>query len=401
MEAFLGMDVEQASAHGDLLEVRAGRIMDLGDRLRACAGGVRWTGPDADAFRAGVEAARARMSATAGTLRSDASAIRDQAAAQDSASAAEGGGAGDGGADGGTSAFFRGLASGPYDDPGDDIAPIGAEDMTRPEDFVIPHSIDQLIDNLNIANEQQTPEATSIRVQAIVGEDGQTCYVVYVPGSYGDAGNLLNPSDTGANPNDWNQNPGALLGQDTDSRQALIAAMEAAGIPQGADVVLAGHSQGGIVASNLAADPHYNGGDQGWNITDVITVGSPVENAAVPSSTSTINFAHVGNGMLFTDGFHPGDIVPALDGNPYADPAMPSSPNRHEVTFDAPGAWDGDPFVNHGIQHYSDSIEGAQGGAADTIAAYQDSESMQNVLGDGAQVIDTVDVGVSRADGTY
>ena len=78
-------------------------------------------------------------------------------------------------------------------------------------------------------------------------------------------------------------------------------------LPPGAEVVLAGHSHGGIVAQNLARDPSFNananrplldrilGRNSGdYHITDVITYGSPVSGEPA-SGTRYRMFANEGD----------------------------------------------------------------------------------------------------------
>ncbi|MGP9539755.1 hypothetical protein ACT3SP_17270 [Brachybacterium sp. AOP43-C2-M15] len=294
---------------------------------------------------------------------------------------------------------------GVHDDPADDIGPIESGDVSRPDDAKDPNNIDELLENLDDVGKAHEKDAATVRVQEVVGEDGRSRYIVYVPGSTGPMGNATGP-DANGNPMDWNQNPGALEGRETDSSQAVIAAMKSAGVPPGADVALVGHSQGGIVANNLAADPSINGAPDGWNITNVVSAGSPVENADVPSSTTTLNLAHVPNSeegpsspwLADSSRFFRtpvGDIVPGLDNNPHIVEGTP--PNRHEVGLPAPT---NDPLKNHSVSNYRESVQGANGEAAETIRAMENDPAMRNYLGDG-RVADTVDVSVGREDGTY
>lgn len=428
MAVFVGMDVQQVEEHARRSESAGGQLEGITHRLIQETSRVAWYGPDADAFRNDAMSALDRLAEWGDQCHETAARLREHALEQEIASSADGNASppldvapgnalaemlgglfgNDIGLANGTSLVLSNLAQqmgndlGEYDAPDDDIAPIDVEDITRPgeKQMIEPNSIHDIVTNLESTAASQTDDATNIRVQEITGSDGVTRYIVYVPGSYGDPGNIANPSDTGGNPMDWNQNGGAIAGQETDSSQAVRAAMEAAGIPHGAEVVIAGHSQGGIVASNLAANPEFNGGAQGWNVTDLVTVGSPVENLAVPPGTNSINFAHQGNGGFFSP-FHPGDPVPSLDGNPgMRNPAQHgTSDDREEVYL--PASREGDPLVNHGIGAYLDSIENASGTDRDAITSYENSESMKKVIGDGSSEQDTVDVPVSRDPSTY
>ncbi|MGP9539756.1 hypothetical protein ACT3SP_17275 [Brachybacterium sp. AOP43-C2-M15] len=412
MSGFWGMDVERGREHASRMEAGAAALRTIGQMLQRAASTAEWTGPDADAFRAQLGGVHARILERSLRCRSESTALRAHAKAQESASAA-----------GGALRQFStgellgellgsridapegfGTRTTPYDVPGDDIAPIRPEDITHQDDLTVPTSIADMLTNLDhVAREQDDHEAT-IRIQAIEGPDGETRYVVYVPGSKGSMLNTIGMTDVNGNPFDWNQNPGALLGQSTDSSRAVQAAMEAAGIPYGADVALVGHSQGGIAVSNLAADPSFNGGPDGWNVTDVITVGSPVQWADVPPTTNTINFAHVGEPLAFP---FPAPIPPLVSHLPFGIDLTPeldgdfylhgNAGHRTEVQMQGP-SWD--LSTNHGVAEYQDSI-----GASDdpAIAAFEQSDSMSNYLaGEGdVPASSTVDVLVSREEDTY
>jgi pimeloyl-ACP methyl ester carboxylesterase len=321
-------------------------------------------------------------------------------------------------------AALPGLGGGEtVDDPDDDIDPIESEDLRRSEDggleevraedgspigrlkegqFVVPRSMRDIALNLQAVDAAQTDDATTIRVQEVTDAQGNSQYIVYVPGSYGDAGNLTNPHDTGGNPMDWNQNPGALLGDETDSSQAVERAMEAAGVPKGSDVIIAGHSQGGIVAAGLAQDPDFNGGDDGYNVTNVVTYGSPVENKHMPDGTESINFANRGSGGVGTgDPYRPGDPIPHLD-EPFKHPDSPlaTSDSHREVGLEAPNKLDDDAFVNHGIEKYVESMKNPPPSSSEAIRDFEKDGPMDSALSGGSSS-DTVDVPVSRDPSTY
>lgn len=98
----------------------------------------------------------------------------------------------------------------------------------------------------------------------------------------------------------------------------VTAALAAAGAARGARVILAGHSQGGIHATALAADPAFR---RRYNVRQVVTAGSPVAGFTVPAGTAALSLEHRD------------DIVPALDGRP-----NPDAGNRVTVTGSSPPA---------------------------------------------------------------
>lgn len=415
MSSFQGMDDESVGEQVERMSTASERIAELAEGLRDRALTAAWVGPDADAFRDGTTGTVDRLLGWAQDCRSRAGDLRKEIGEQDRASSPDGLTGTLGGlladAAGRRDAVLLaatqppGLADGlvEHDDPDDDIAPITPEDITRPgdADLVDPTSVHDIVQNLQAVDAAQTDDATSIRIQQIVGDDGVPRYIVYVPGSFGDPGNLWNPSDTHGNPMDWNQNAGALLGGETDSSQAVQAAMEAAGIPYGADVVLAGHSQGGIVTTNLAASSEFNGGAQGYHVTDVVTFGSPVENKTLPEGTHSINFSNVGGGG-WGEPYRPGDPVSLLDEpfmEQYASPLAPQS-SHQEVSLEAPRPGNGDAMANHAIGAYAESLQNPSEHAQGIISDYETSPSMGAILA-GGQEQDTIDASVSRAPGTY
>ena len=130
-----------------------------------------------------------------------------------------------------------------------------------------------------------------VAIDQLTGEDGQTRYVVTIPGTYDN-------SLTSINPFDWRSNVDLQGGAVADSLRFTMDAMERMGIPREAEVMLVGHSQGGMVATALAG---LDGIDERFTITDVVTFGSPTSD--LPRRAS-VTYAHVEDVS---------DTVPALD----------------------------------------------------------------------------------------
>jgi len=81
--------------------------------------------------------------------------------------------------------------------------------------------------------------------------------------------------------------------------RSVVLALQLAGVPPGARLMLVGHSQGGIVAADLARDRSVTAR---WRVTHVVTAGSPVSRIPVPAGTRELE----------VDNAH--DLVPELDG---------------------------------------------------------------------------------------
>lgn len=100
-------------------------------------------------------------------------------------------------------------------------------------------------------------------------------------------------------PQDMLTNTEAVAGLPTGIHLAVVQALQQAGIGSGTPVELVGHSQAGIIASNLAADPRVR---KKFNIKNVITAGSPVANAKIPQSIRVLNL------------YNNADVVPITEG---------------------------------------------------------------------------------------
>ena len=99
-------------------------------------------------------------------------------------------------------------------------------------------------------------------------------------------------------PQDMLTNLQGVGGMDSDQFYAIQEAMKDAGIAPGEAVEFAGHSQGGIMAAQLAADPDVR---SRYNVVSVVTAGSPTATIA-PTDVPVLSYENSG------------DIVPGLDG---------------------------------------------------------------------------------------
>ena len=100
-------------------------------------------------------------------------------------------------------------------------------------------------------------------------------------------------------PQDMTTNLQGVAGMSSDQLDAIKEAMNAAGIAPGEAVEFAGHSQGGIMAAQMAADPSVRAR---YNVVSVVTAGSPTATIA-PSDVPVLAYENSG------------DIVAGLDGN--------------------------------------------------------------------------------------
>ena len=134
----------------------------------------------------------------------------------------------------------------------------------------------------------------AIEEHVTVGEDGATTrsWTVDIRGTQSFAIGQSGPQD-------MTTNLQGVAGMNSDQLDAIKEAMDAAGIAPGEAVEFAGHSQGGIMAAQMAADPDVRAR---YNVVSVVTAGSPTATIA-PSDVPVLAYENSG------------DIVPGLDGN--------------------------------------------------------------------------------------
>lgn len=150
----------------------------------------------------------------------------------------------------------------------------------------------------------------------------------------------------GSNPQDMLSNLEGVADTDSDQNCAVLAAMEMAGIGAGEPVEFVGHSQGGIVAANLATDPRVG---EDYAVVSALTAGSPIASSAPPEGVRVLALENTR------------DLVPALDGAPNPEGVV-------TVLFDGADLVPVDerrsPFSAHGIGTYRNLLEEVEGGAA-------------------------------------
>lgn len=186
-------------------------------------------------------------------------------------------------------------------------------------------------------------ENSGVRVTAVPDGSGGYTWLVEIPGTQ-----AWDP-DSGTNPSDLAGNLHLMAGSnDTAMQQGVLAAIDQAmrsvaqetGVPlsqlQAQPLTVAGHSQGGIVAAAIAADP-----TNGLNVTQVVTGGSPVANFDIPPHVGVLSIEHVQ------------DLVHHLDGNP-----NPTGAHWTTVERDVDGhssVQPGQPIDAHHASLYADT----------------------------------------------
>lgn len=122
----------------------------------------------------------------------------------------------------------------------------------------------------------------SVSIETVTHADGSRSHIVTIPGTED-----WTPWDD--NPIDAQANLTGVVGATSDAQAAIVDAMRAAGIEPGEGVMLAGHSQGGINAVALASRPEFLAE---FNVTHVVTAGSPVGRMDLPPSVNALHLEH-------------------------------------------------------------------------------------------------------------
>jgi len=243
--AQMGMDVDAVERVGHQLTQSASAVERIVSTLDKTVSGLqqRWDGPDVERFiRSWPTFRRSLLAAQAGIAGLGQSAYNN-AAEQRTASGVTRGGR---------------------------VSPAAAESApaTAGDRWAMIHSVGQ----------------DGVRIQGVRGEDGVTRYVVYLQGTDPSSRALWRTED----------NISEVGGTPTATGAYILKLMHE-NIPEGADVMLVGYSQGGIYAQQLASDTAFH-------VTDVMTFGSPF--------LSDDNVSGGANVVRIHDEF---DLVPHLD----------------------------------------------------------------------------------------
>lgn len=172
-----------------------------------------------------------------------------------------------------------------------------------------------------------------VLLRRVACADGAERHVLLLPGT--SFGGLRNST-----PQDLVGAFDGLLRTDTTYTRAAKKLLLRAGVPAGSELMLVGHSLGGLTAMNLASDVDVA---SEYRITHVIALGSPIDGKRPADHTTRV---------ISLVNEH--DVIPMLDGR------GPASPN------DTPDGWlelawldeSYDYPLSHAPQAYSDSLRG-------------------------------------------
>ena len=247
-----------------------------------------------------------------------------------------------------------------------------AGQVTRPQD------LGDLVHGVIDADSAKSDTQGNIRITSVT-HDGQTSYVVSVPGTA-----EWSPATAGQTPLDLTGNLVPMSGGSSTAMQDVQLAMQAAGIPSDAPVMLVGHSQGGIITSHLASDPSFM---SQYNVTSMMTYGSPIDTSHIDPRVSTLALQHAT------------DPVPRLDLGGYSMPAPgvlvpgPDQPGVTTLTLhDVDGAGAG--FDQHGGALYERSLDHPSAAEAQVLQQYR--QQFSGFLAQDGDQVSAVDVPIGR-----
>lgn len=253
----------------------------------------------------------------------------------------------------------------------------GRQDADNRPYTPVPSTISAVLGATNAAYADQGKAGipdTGVRITTVSKPGEPAAYTVSIPGT------TRWMPDGAANPTDLTGNLELAGGNLSTAAQAVRLAMEQAGIPPGAPVMLSGHSQGGMIAAALASDTGFT---DRFNVTNLVTFGSPVDSAPIPPSIDVLALQHAGDPVPKVDladaTSWPGGIVSATRDNGATLVELPNP--------------DIDPgFAGIEYHHASQYVRSVQQHeAGGPIAQYSQLQSTQRFLTlDPSQVASTV-----------
>lgn len=229
-----------------------------------------------------------------------------------------------------------------------------AYDLPRPTD----------VDSALLAVAALGGEDSVLSVQKIVKDDGSPTWVVAIPGTQ--PGNLRSVFNMTSNYDLMDDDPERRA--QADSARAVLDAMAQSGIAAGDDVVLVGHSQGGMIAATVAAATTGT-----YHVRHVVTAGSPVAAHDLPPGVKGTHLETQGEGVSDLDGAeNPATAdrvtvtgtLPGPDGGPGVD--VPHSIGYHRQVLEAATA-----VGDRGLEEHLTDVEELLAGDAEEPSVYE------------------------------
>jgi hypothetical protein len=187
------------------------------------------------------------------------------------------------------------------------------------------------------------------------GPAGKPSWVVYIGGTV-DWSTVAS-----SEPWDLTANVTAIAGQNAGSFAAVMAAMGSAGIASDDPVVLSGYSQGGLVATQVAAVGAFD-------VQAVATFGAPEASVPVPPGVATLTVEH-------TD-----DVVPATGGDSRVESDDRLTVRREAFATVRPPTDEDVPA--HNLDRYQETAQLIDASPEENLQNFQDT--VTGIVGSGA-----------------
>ncbi|MDO9455605.1 hypothetical protein [Nocardioides sp.] len=243
--------------------------------------------------------------------------------------------------------------------------------LARPTD--LPSLMQSVTDSYQVGKDPGNG-CGDVRITRVDNGNGPA-YVVSIPGT-----ETWSPT-AGSEPRDLSANLQLVAGNPTAAAESVRAALDAAGIPPGSPVMLVGHSQGGIIAGQLASDPAFV---ERYGITNVMTYGAPIDHMQLAPGVEALQVQH-----RF-------DVVPRLDLGGVDVNGVNSNTHVTGVTLASPGGVFG-VVTNHDHTEYINSVREAMAGDSDAARILRDYQStLSPFLVTPTGTATAIDVPVSR-----
>lgn len=257
----------------------------------------------------------------------------------------------------GGAAVLAGLMTGPAGTAA--VTPVAA-----PVPQPAPHGLADVMQLVATSYGSAAPgtEPGTVTIQRLDRPDGTRSWVVAVPGTQTMAMSGTVPTDMGTNLR-------LEAGLADTMTAGVLAAMRQAGIPAGQPVTLVGHSQGGMVAMNVAS----RAGKE-FTVGAVVTAGSPDVPAQLPSTVPVIRMEHVEDGTARLDGA-PTRVTPQV------------TAIARELAEDGEGTPDWGSA--HGIKNYVETGRRVDEAAAEAPGSIPGVDALEGVLGGPGTVATT------------
>ncbi len=219
-----------------------------------------------------------------------------------------------------------------------------AEDGGPSPDSLAPTDVAGLLAGVDRRQERSRGAVPGeIGVVQVVDADDTKRWIVQLPGTESWA---LTP---GSVARDLSTNVHTTAGGTTVYMRGVLAALAEAGVRKGEPMMLVGHSQGGMTAAALTEWPEFT---DRFDVTHVVTAGSPIARDAVPPGVQVLALENKY------------DLVPRLDGRANADQS-----NVTTIQFDQQR---GDPGANHALANYAEAA-GSLPADHPSVAAWNNS----------------------------